>query len=97
MSVPLPGLPPVRLEHGDINFAADSDADTTDDDSTCTGSSSVPTAPPGKLCIYVWAKTGVEGLSANAPFIETPDFVVLWNVKSAGDQYVFLHWAYTAP
>lgn len=97
MTVQMPGLPPVALTDTTVNFAADASALTTDDDASCTGSSAAPTAPAGKVCVYVFGSLGVSGLNAVAPFGVQGAFVVRWAPASMGDQYVNLVWAYTAP
>lgn len=51
VTLPTPAL--VALANADVNFAADADLVTSDDDSACIGSVDAPTAPPGKVCLYV--------------------------------------------
>ena len=45
---PLGATAPVALTDSDVNFA---EAGLKDTDATCTGNSTTPTAPPGKVCI----------------------------------------------
>jgi hypothetical protein len=67
---------------------------------SCSGTHSAPTAPAGKVCVYVTA-------SSNATLFATLDpgtpailhgFVVGFNVgANSGDTYAYGSWAYTAP
>lgn len=50
-SFPLPA--PVALTDANVNFGASTAAPVGDADPACTGSASSPTAPGGKVCIYV--------------------------------------------
>lgn len=50
-SFPLPA--PDALTDGQVNFGATTPGPVGDADSQCTGSAANPTAPPGKVCIYV--------------------------------------------
>ena len=81
------------------NFSADGNGATTDDDASCTGSAIAPTAPAGKVCLYLSsinansknANGGVIGLLSNTGFVFTTQTV------GAGPVDVFFTWAYTAP
>lgn len=75
--------------------------------SVCTGTALTPTAPAGKVCIYV-ARLSSSRIAAGSiaayivqpgsgtPTI-TPGFMVGWNSSAAGDTYLRAVWAYTAP
>ena len=61
--VQLPGLAPSDLTDATVNFA--NAAGVTDADATCTGTTLAPTAPAGKVCLYLSATqalgTAVDG------------------------------------
>lgn len=96
----LPGFAPTNLANGTVNFAPDGFAGSTDDDAACTGAYDHPTAPPGKVCIYLGSLSGISGMQGwtwsneahrnQAFYIEgsatTGSGFGLWGV-----------WAYTAP
>jgi hypothetical protein len=98
MSVDIPAVAPQPLTDDTVNFAPDAEAATIDDDATCTGSVAAPTAPPGKVCLYL---SGVGGLSLlkGRPGVPLADrgFELLWTAAGTGDMFVTASWAYTAP
>jgi hypothetical protein len=101
IQLPLPA--PVALTNATVNFAPATAAN--DDDSSCTGSGDVPTAPPGRVCIY--ADQGVANAGSLAGFSANFDLPLGAAINRAG----FLisstssgvvagisgSWAYTAP
>lgn len=97
-AITLPGVAPVALTPATVNFAAGSPSG--DADPACTGSYGVPTAPRGKVCIYVSLSGGLAlpgpiGYSATLP---TKAFHVIFTPSTTGgDLYLYLTWAYTAP
>lgn len=100
LGVDLPGVAPVALNDTTVNIAASS-AIGSDGDATCLGTNDAPTAPPGKLCIYVQAASGVDpaSLAGFAGFLPTRSFGVTFDPVAAADQdeFIFATWAYTAP
>jgi len=96
-SVALPGRAPVPLADNTVNFASDGAA--IDDDTTCTGTAAAPTAPPGKVCLYRTAissnTVNLEGLALL--HVAGSGFRIYWAANAAGDTYVHVSWAYTAP
>ncbi len=98
-SVEMPGRAPVPLTSSNINFASDADSATIDDDVTCTGSEANPTAPPGKVCLYLQTYGAVTALSGNVSFGSGANFAVSFTSDDTigADYYVYVHWAYTAP
>ena len=52
-SIPLPARAPVALTSANVNFELNANSPTNDDDRSCTGSASAPTAPAGKVCLYI--------------------------------------------
>lgn len=59
---------PMRLhaplnDDSNVNFAADGSVNTTDDDSSCHGTYAVPTAPAGKVCLYLGTASSLVGIS----------------------------------
>lgn len=96
--VALPGVAPVNLVSTNVNFSATSGA--SDADATCTGTSQVPTAPPGKVCVYVASFGGVlmNTARADSDFLPTRGFVLrIFPPAGTGDLYLNVSWAYTAP
>lgn len=102
--VPLGGVAPVALTDANVNFAPPSDGGSAfgDQNTGCTGTVDTPTAPAGKVCIYVRYAGGVDRASTAgwAPFFQ-PDrgFNIGINPSgtAGGDMYLFGSWAYTAP
>jgi len=98
--VNLPGAAPLQLGSSDVNFAPDSNADTTDDDADCTGSVGTPTAPQGTVCIYLNGTAQMGGLMGSVQLLPNRAFRVSWTPKTATggqDMYLTATWAYTAP
>jgi hypothetical protein len=98
-AIQLPGKAPVALTTANVNFAPDGFAETTDDDPACTGTTAVPTAPSGKLCLYLYVlqgnPTAVNGFQANLLGDQT---VYIFFTAAAGSTAgIFVTWAYTAP
>jgi hypothetical protein len=97
----LPGQTPVALTATTVNFAPDTSPVTTDDDATCTGTRQAPTAPAGKVCIYL-NNTASDGSGMTArPTLDgdRSSFTISWNDSAAASPDVFVYgtWAYTAP
>jgi hypothetical protein len=97
-SFPLPAR--LALGDNDVNFGANGAAGSigNDDDPSCTGTNISPTAPPGKVCIYVSGSNllassgtalGEAGASGRRGFqVRGPSHAV-------GDVEVHGSWAYT--
>lgn len=73
--------------------------------SQCTGSVDSPSAPAGKVCIYVKnfrsaninpGSMGAYAL-AGAAATSTPGFIFGYGTSATGDVYIRAVWAYTAP
>jgi hypothetical protein len=103
--VNLPGDAGKRLEFDDVNFADVPALDEvgSDADADCTGSSEAPTAPPGKLCLYLDA-LAPDILSISATTLDATDrraFQIQWfdagTDTSQNNTSVEAQWAYTAP
>jgi hypothetical protein len=96
--VQLPGLAPADLSDETVNFA--NAGGPVDVDPSCTGSANAPTAPPGKVCLYLTALQGdtttVDGQAIPLLLGSRAGFVVhAANLNSATG--AFGTWAYTAP
>lgn len=96
--VQLPGLAPSDLTDAVVNFAPATAA--VDADPTCTGTPNAPTAPAGKVCLYLASTQGlnttVEGQAIPGLLGSRAGFVVhAANLDSSTG--VFGTWAYTAP
>lgn len=104
-SLQLPALPSAVVGSDDVNFSKDDMAETIDDDETCTGSSVAPTAPAGKICIYLAGRSRVTNLQAfgwsNAAAGALGLFYLTWHTPIGSvigqDSYIYGTWAYTAP
>jgi hypothetical protein len=100
-SVDLHGLTQPPLTDTTANFAADASSATIDDDATCTGTLSAPTAPAGKVCVYLDnASPDTTGLLARGVLSNGPpaSFTIIWNDSAANnDVFVYASWAYKAP
>lgn len=74
---------------------------TTDTSSGCTGTLARPTAPAGKVCIYVAGgdnATDLKGYSVRPGTAGSPyGFKLLWTNTTTGDTFVDAVWAYHAP
>ena len=100
LQVDLPGLAPVALTDANVNFGPDAFAATIDDDASCTGTYTAPTAPAGKVCLYVSNVSGMFAASGYAPAaLRDHGFQVGYVPKSPGvqDLYLYATWAYRAP
>lgn len=105
VTVPFPAPAPVALTGAKVNFASIS-VDSGDKAGAfdCAGTPSVPTAPPGQVCIYSDVSDNVLDGSAfgdAVPLQPASGFTVSWNVTelpatttNTGMQF---SWAYTAP
>lgn len=101
LQVDLPVTAPEKLSVDTrINFAKDTRAETFDDDPQCNGTPAAPTAPAGKVCIYLINTTRTASLSGVAISPENfreKSFFITWVSVGTGDMYVYATWAYTAP
>ena len=88
-------LPQPSAASYDANFAPSAFAD--DDDPSCTGGFTNPTAPPGKVCIYIGNTfVGVDGL-IGAGGTDSFGFSIRGTAAGAGDVDARGTWAYTEP
>jgi hypothetical protein len=73
---------------------------TADTNAGCTGSATAPTAPAGKVCVYVAAgenAAGIRGLGVGATG-SAYGFKLSWDTQASGSRsYVDATYAYTAP
>jgi hypothetical protein len=74
---------------------------TTDTNAGCSGSLSAPTAPAGKVCIYVAGgdnATDLNGYSVRPGTGASPyGFKLSWTNTELGDTFIDAVWAYRAP
>lgn len=95
----LPGTAGTNLGAGEVNFAADSSAVTIDDDASCTGTYASPSAPAGKVCVYLSAASAdSSGLQA-VGLGDQSSFTLRWTdaATGGGEAFVRASWAYSAP
>ena len=100
VAVQLPGKATTPLTAATVNFAPSPLA--VDDDATCTGTVAAPTAPPGKVCLYIGDSANVDGLAgehAVQPGFNDQFFLVYGfaNGTQGLDLYFRFSWAYRAP
>jgi hypothetical protein len=98
INVQFPGKAAAGLTNATINFATDALPITGDDDSACLGSVAVPTAPAGKVCIYLLDWDAIYALEGRANNVNTRDgFTVrfLADGDPGDDMFVNFSWAYT--
>ncbi len=98
MSVSLPGVAPVALTAATVNFKAGT-ANATDGDASCTGTANNPTAPPGKVCLYVGSAAGFTQMAGGVWMLPKRGFFVQWvpTGNVGADILLEMTWAYTAP
>jgi hypothetical protein len=97
-SISMPARATAALTTAQINFSADAVAATTDDDAACTGTAAAPTAPPGKVCMYLYQQSGSVGLNGfQAQNLGDRTFYIVWDVLATGAAQMAFTWAYTAP
>jgi hypothetical protein len=96
--VQFPGPASADLDNGGVNFAPGPNA--ADADSACTGSAAAPSAPAGKVCLYL---TGVAGSDTAVDGEAIPGlagsrlgFVVHATSATTSVAGLFGTWAYTA-
>ena len=62
VSIDLPGVAPAPLTDATVNFASSTGGNVIDGDDACQGDVGAPTAPSGKVCIYIagqrWHRPG---------------------------------------
>jgi hypothetical protein len=97
--VSLPGSAPSDLTNETINFAPSGIA--TDSDAGCAGNAAAPTAPAGKVCLYLTSAPGlgttVEGLAIPGYLGSRVGFVVHATTAGGATTGAFGTWAYTSP
>lgn len=69
---------------------------TSDTNPNCTGTPSNPTAPAGKVCIYVLHSNNATNINGSG-FGSANGFKLSWTAPVVGNTYVDAIWAYTAP
>ena len=94
----LPGPAPADLSDATVNFANASAPPTRP---LCTGTAAAPTAPAGKVCLYLTAVAGpgttVDGQAIPGLAGSRGGFVVHATNATLGETGAFGTWAYTAP
>lgn len=100
----LPLRPPQPLTSANVGFSPGSAplAAAGDIDATCTGSFAEPTAPAGKLCIYLLSSNNISTVFADAWAEPSAQAMGMWRlliIDTTGGLSSELRgsWAYTAP
>ncbi|MCU1367744.1 MAG: hypothetical protein JWN39_3383 [Ilumatobacteraceae bacterium] len=95
--VHLPGKAGVNLTDATVNFANTFTTNTPENDVTCTGTYAAPTAPAGKVCLYLNPKLSLNKVFGfGVSVLKDTAFDVAVNTN-LGENYVDMTWAYTAP
>ena len=98
-SIPLPGIASGNLSDSMVNFARDNFSATTEEDATCTGTLAAPTAPAGKVCIYLGGvQSGMYNIAGLAHGSAPRDrsFAIAWTDDGlTADTVLYGSWAYT--
>ncbi len=90
---------PVALDDAHVNFKGNA-ATANDADSSCTGTSDNPTAPPGKVCLYNSVQSyynAPPSLTAGKATLTSRGFLITLAVKSGESYSAYGSWAYRAP
>jgi hypothetical protein len=98
--VDLPGVAPTALTSTTVGFKSHAAVVPADVDPACTGTPAAPTAPPGKVCLYVIDRGNVATVYGDVNSLPRNSFIVYFNpsTNTAGlDEYLTVSWAYTAP
>ena len=94
-TVNLPAPAPVALDAAHVQFTDSAGNIALDEDVTCTGETTNPTAPPGKVCLYAIDANGgqASGESVGASLASRYAFRVMCGTCDT----LRAAWAYTAP
>lgn len=88
----------VNIEHWTSIDGTQSEPSTTDTHPGCNGSLAAPTAPAGRVCIYVVHSDRADDLNGYGVGSGSNQGVKLnWTANSTGDTFVDAVWAYRAP
>jgi hypothetical protein len=100
-SVSLPAPAPVALTDANVNFSNADAALAGDEDVACTGTVAAPTAPSGKVCLYISNTASVAANTADGtalPGSGGSRFGFAFNATGSGaSAEIYGVWAYTAP
>jgi hypothetical protein len=109
VDVTLPAAASVALTDNDVfvnvsnwqDAGGQSAPTTTDTNVGCNGTPDAPTAPGGKVCIYVSGADHAFNLNGYSVLFGTGaskyGFKLKWDTTTIGDTFVDATWAYTAP
>ncbi|MFL6043309.1 MAG: hypothetical protein ACJ740_18150 [Gaiellales bacterium] len=85
------------IHDGDVKVVGPGSGDTTDP-FTCSGSAANPTAPRGKVCVYVIGSGNATNIRGVTPVPGTGGsrfgFKLIWDATGNGDTFVDAVWAY---
>ena len=98
-TVDLGARAPAALTDATVNVAAPAPTlFKPDGDASCAGSVAAPTAPPGKVCVYLESSANVEDIEGAAQAAGADlSFNVRLRSTTTGPTRWSLTWAYTAP
>jgi hypothetical protein len=84
-----------RIHDGDVKVKGGGDKS---DEFTCTGTAANPTAPKGKVCIYLIGSGNAANIRGVTPVPGTGGsrfgFKLIWDATGNGDTFVDAVWAY---
>jgi hypothetical protein len=95
--VNLPARARVSLTSAQVNVAPNVLYPIIDGDSSCTGTVSAPTAPAGKVCVYIGGTSATSNIFASAATPADQGFWVTYRDSVGTAVYINGSWAYTAP
>ena len=99
-TVSLPGRAPAPILAPSVNFAPGT-AGGADNDDSCSGTVTAPTAPAGKVCLYLSESQNVDALGGYAVSNVGADDRFGFSVRATGSGAGLVNasgsWAYTAP
>jgi hypothetical protein len=96
-SVSLPAATAVPLTDATIGQKASPAASDGDEDPQCTGSFASPTAPAGKVCVYLKDAINVTNVATIAAADSPRAFLFTWEAENFNPSSMQIAWAYTAP
>jgi hypothetical protein len=107
VTLPIPAANALRDDSVFVNVAGwqgtpgQTPPTSSDNDPGCTGTPANPTAPAGKVCIYVSSSTHAVNLTGYSVLFGAGTspygFKLKWETSVDGDTFVDATWAYTAP
>ena len=95
----LPAQAPRALALEDVRFGEHAGAAPAAVDPACSGSVAKPSAPAGKVCVYLDTVHGAKNVEGSVGRLADRTFAIAWtaNPNASGYSAINGSWAYTAP